>query len=119
MYLKFQLIIATFFFSFIASAQNTSTISGQISDNMGVIEQVYVQLKELSLTSPTDVDGKFTFSNLKAGEYTLYISYLGYQTLEQKVSLKTGEVLNLKLLLNESITETDLITVVGKSRTQN
>lgn len=118
MYLKFQLIIATFFFSFIASAQNTSTISGQISDNMGVIEQVYVQLKELSLTSPTDVDGKFTFSNLKAGEYTLYISYLGYQTLEQKVSLKTGEVLNLKLLLNESITETDLITVVGKSRTQ-
>src|SRR5690606_12206731 len=89
-----------------------------IRNRHGAMVQVSVQLKELAQSTPTDKDGKFAFSNIKAGDYTLLISYIGYQPLQQKVSLKTGEVLNLTLLLEESTTEMQMVTVIGKTKTQ-
>ncbi len=118
MYIKLQLIAALSFFCFVAIAQNTAKISGQIRDRQGAMVLVSVQLKELAQSTPTDKDGKFAFSNIKAGDYTLLISYIGYQPLQQKVSLKTGEVLNLTLLLEESTTEMQMVTVTGKTKTQ-
>src|SRR3546814_16618026 len=113
---KLLLIAALSFFSFVATAQSIAKISGQIRDRQGPMVQVSVQLKELAQSTPTDKDGKFVFSDIKAGDYTLLISYIGYQPLQQKVSLKTGEVLNLKILLGESTTEMQMVTVTVKTK---
>ncbi|WP_017256814.1 TonB-dependent receptor [Pedobacter arcticus] len=106
------------FFSLITTAQNFSKISGQVKDQQGSMVQVSVQLKELAKSTQTDKDGKFVFENLKAGNYTLIVSYIGYQTLQKKVSVQTGEVLNLTLMLEESSTQMQMVTVIGKTKTQ-
>src|SRR5690554_4694482 len=118
MYIKLQLIASLLLFSLVASAQNTAKISGQVRHSQGVMEQVSVQLIELAQSTPTDKDGNFAFNNIVAGDYTLLVSYIGYQPLEQKVSLKAGEVVNLSLLLEESTTEMQMVTIIGKTKTQ-
>lgn len=59
-----------------------------------------VILKGTSMGIATDVNGFFSISKIPPGNYTLMIaSVLGYDTLQEQVSVKAGEILNKKLYL--------------------
>lgn len=102
----------------LVNAQQKSTISGVIKDHQGSLVQVSVMLKELSIGSFTDINGKFNIKDIKPGNYTLVISCIGYATSLQKINLKEGESLSLNLTLQESTTEMELVTITGKTKTQ-
>ncbi len=56
-----------------------------------------VQLKNTSQSIQTNFHGNFEIHDLKAGDYTLVISYLGYETLEIPIRIeenKTTQVLS-------------------------
>ena len=57
----------------------------------------------------TDLDGKFTLDNVHAGQY-LQVSYLGYETYEQRVSASSS---SYRIQLMESTSELDEVVVVG------
>jgi hypothetical protein len=65
------------------SAANTTTIqlSGVVTDKITneALVGVEVEIEGTNQKVYTDFDGKFTFNNLKPGEYNLVASYISYQ----------------------------------------
>ncbi|MFD3003480.1 carboxypeptidase regulatory-like domain-containing protein [Pontibacter toksunensis] len=62
---------------FAAVAQNTGSISGQVTDNNGNgIEGITLLLKENSQVAVTQPDGAYTITNLPLGEITVIVKGL-------------------------------------------
>lgn len=68
-------------------------ISGRIlaGDNNNNLSGALVRIEETGLTTKTDDLGNFQFSDLPAGEYTLFISFIGYPSQSINVSLRPGQ----------------------------
>ena len=79
-------------------AENTaaSVITGIVADqNSGEsLVGVEVKLEGTDLKTYTDFDGKFSFKNVKAGEYKLVTNYISYQKQTEilEVNSKQNEV---------------------------
>ncbi len=50
----------------------------------------------------TDVNGVFTISQVPAGEYTLMVTYLGFDTLRERVQIEANKVEQIRLFLDKS-----------------
>ena len=64
----------------------------------------------------TDFDGNYVISNLSAGEYSLKVSYIGYETkLFTGIRVENGQATTLDIELEEAILSTDEeIVIVGE-----
>ena len=64
-------------------SENSSTVqlSGLVvdKDSKEALVGVEVQIEGLNMKTYTDFDGKFSFSNLKPGEYNVTASYISYK----------------------------------------
>jgi len=56
-----------------------------------------VQLENTFKIFTSDQDGRYRLNNLSAGSYTLKISYIGYETLEQALDLQNDLTLDIRL----------------------
>lgn len=85
-----------------AFSQEASVRGFVYSDKTGepvIFTNVYLQ--KTTYGSTTDENGYFAITNVPAGEYTLMVSYLGYDTLRQPITLKKGDVKTRKLFLKK------------------
>ena len=74
-----------------------------------------VFLKETNIGAASDENGFFNFPSVPSGEYVLSASYIGYESKEQKLTIKPGSIkkyLSIKL----SISTIDLQEYVISSR---
>jgi hypothetical protein len=64
-------------------SENITTVqlSGLVidKDSKEALVGVEVQIEGLNIKTYTDFDGKFSFTNLKPGEYNITASYISYQ----------------------------------------
>ncbi len=104
---KITLFALLLFITSTGSAQQTTT--GNIRGFVYVKESgepvlfTNVVLKGTSMGIATDVNGFFSISKIPPGNYTLMVSsVLGYDTLQEQVSVKAGEIINKKLFLVKS-----------------
>ncbi len=61
-----------------------------------------VYLQGTTYGSSTDVNGYFTISSIPPDDYILTVTYLGFDTISEPVSLKAGQILNKRLYLEAS-----------------
>lgn len=61
-----------------------------------------VYLYKTSYGAASDVNGYFAITKIPPGDYTLMVTYLGYDTLRMDVSLKAGQVVTENLYLTQS-----------------
>ncbi|MFN7014598.1 MAG: carboxypeptidase-like regulatory domain-containing protein, partial [Bacteroidia bacterium] len=61
-----------------------------------------VVLKGTTYGAATDVNGYYTIIKVPAGDYTISVTYLGYDTLQMPVSVKAGQIVNQKLYIQKS-----------------
>jgi iron complex outermembrane receptor protein len=74
------------------------SISGLVSEKSNqALPGASIRLKEKSSGTTTDSQGKYQLTNLKAGNYTLLVSFIGYQTVEKNLELNSDQVLNFSL----------------------
>jgi hypothetical protein len=69
----------------------------------------------------TDVNGYFLISHVPPGDYTLTITYLGYDTIRKKITLKKGIILSSNYYLKKSSVKLETIVVSAEreaARTQ-
>lgn len=85
--------------------ESGGVISGKIFtvDNK-LAESVIVVLKnaETKRTAITNENGFFEFSNLIKGDYEIEISFVGYETIHQKIALPQGKKMSLSFQLKIS-----------------
>ncbi|NME67953.1 TonB-dependent receptor [Flammeovirga aprica] len=108
------IISLLFLISFTSLSLAQSTLSGKLIDenNEGVAFAT-VHLKEVKKTTLTDVDGNFEFQNVKNGNYTLQVSFIGFEKKEQTIKYPLSKPLEIKL--QSSTTRLDQVTILGKS----
>src|SRR4030095_5724789 len=106
-------------FSFNLFAQD-GRISGKIYDGSsgGVLSDAVVKIEGNSKGTATDLDGAYVFEGVKAGEYTIKATYIGYVGKCVKVKVKEGEVANVDVVLTPEGTTTDTVTIEAE-RTNN
>ncbi len=72
-----------------------------------------VLLQDGSKGTTTDEFGVFTFKDLAAGNHTIKISFLGYESLLREVEVKDGEVASLTLQLAPASLSLSEVAVTG------
>jgi iron complex outermembrane receptor protein len=100
--------------SFAQSVQNTDnySISGTVKDKngenlIGATVLLNYNKSNFNKGTITNLNGEFSLSNLSSSveEYTLKVSYIGYQTIEKTVSLTANTVLDIVLPDGKTLSE--------------
>ncbi|WP_284652715.1 TonB-dependent receptor [Flavobacterium terrisoli] len=99
--MKLKLIVTFLLINVIGFAQNKGTITGTLTDkdlNNEPLPFANVVIKGTSIGVTTDETGKYTIA-VEAGTYTIQFSFLGYETIEEKIEVKAGETLTINKAL--------------------
>jgi iron complex outermembrane receptor protein len=72
-------------------------ISGTVSDETQTLAGANVILKNTYKATTTNTNGNYVFNKLKAGEYMLVVSFIGYETQEIVIQLSVDTELNITL----------------------
>ncbi len=108
-------LIFIFLFGGLTANAQTSTISGTVSDKSGdPIQGATLLVKETLATGVTDSKGRFLFTGLEPGKFTLLLSAVGFENLSLKT--ESGSVsLNLTLTAaNKELKEVIISTTRSK-----
>lgn len=99
--MKLKLIITFLLIAVIGYAQNKGTLTGTLTDkdlNNEPLPFANVAVKGTNTGVTTDETGKYNLS-LEAGTYTIQFSFLGYETIEEKIEVKAGETVTVNKAL--------------------
>jgi len=111
------LSLFTIFFALEVLAQ--STIKGKISNSETGEPVPFANIKlGAKRGTVSNEKGVYQIDNIEAGEYQLRISYVGYKTVEQVISLQRNEVLRLNFELKPTFFTADEV-VITATKTEN
>jgi iron complex outermembrane recepter protein len=107
--LKFLFASATLLLSISAHAQYK--VSGVVRDaeTREPLVNATVGLSETQRFQLSDARGQFSFEEVAAGRFTLRVSYVGYESAEQAVEVRSN--VNTEILLRSSAIITDEVVV--------
>ena len=96
-------LIFLLFISFNILAQN-GNIRGFVYEKSSGEPVIFcnVILKGTTIGAPTDINGMYNIAKVKAGDYTLIATYIGYDTTEINITLKAGQILSQNIEISES-----------------
>jgi hypothetical protein len=99
--MKCKLIFSLLLISVISFAQNKGTLSGTLTDkdqNNVPLPFANVLIKGSTTGVTTDEKGTYKLS-LAPGTYTIQFSFIGYESIEEKISIKSGETITINKAL--------------------
>ncbi len=107
-----KILLLAFLIPFYGLSQNAS-IRGFIYEKETGEPVIFtnVYLQGTNFGASTDVNGYFTISQIPPGEYNLMVTYLGFDSIKEPVSLKSGQILNKRLYLEKSAIQLDVFEV--------
>lgn len=91
--MKIKFLFLSLFVTLISFSQNKGVITGIITDkevDNETLPFANVLIKGTRIGVTTDIDGKYSLT-VEAGTYILQYSFLGYETSEQTIIVKSGE----------------------------
>lgn len=93
----------------------TGTISGNVKTTDGQpAADVNVSLKGEAKATTTSISGTFEFKNIKEGDYTIIVSYVGLKTQERSVQVKSSRDQRLDFTLTETAGQLEEVIVSGQ-----
>ena len=112
-------IVLIFTFVNLAALAQHGLVKGVIKTSDGQpAPYVNVALKEINKGTITADDGSFNIKNVKAGNYTLITTFVGFQPQEKQVEVTAGQATVVDLTLSESSEQLAEI-VVSDTRSMN
>jgi len=70
-----------------------------------------VFLKGTNIGAPSDVNGYFNIAKVPAGDYQILVTYIGFDTLQENITMKAGKIITKKFELSESSIKLDEVKV--------
>lgn len=74
---------------------------------------VNVIIPNLERGASTNIQGEFVITQLPAGTYKVAVKYIGYKSEVRNVKIKAGETVKIKIVLNQTVIETEPVVVTG------
>lgn len=89
------------------------TISGRVIDNtQQTLPGASIYIEKLQTGVVSDINGFYTLPNLKPDTYIVKVTYVGYNPIEAKLTVKEGKTLEYDIVMNEGV-ELQQIEVKG------
>ncbi len=98
--MKSYIVLTLLLVSAFGFSQNQGALKGNVLDQEMQNEPLlfaHVQLKGCDLITETNFHGNFEFDNLESGEYTLFITYAGYENIEMPITVRPDEITQVNL----------------------
>ncbi len=110
-------VLALLFSIMVVCASAQVTISGKVTDEAGkVLPAITVQVTGNNRGSATDNNGNYTLTaNLKAGDYTVTFSGVGFESSTVALNVGTAASYTLNAVLATKISKLDEVIVTGTS----
>ncbi len=104
-------------FQYTALMAQTGRIAGIVIDavNEEPLTGATVYIDEINKGEAADKNGEFSFSKLKDGSYTATISYIGYHTQKEKITLHRGVTRKIVIRLKEEDKSLKEVVITAKS----
>mgnify|MGYP005838533419 FL=1 len=98
----------------VAYAQQ-GVIRGQVMDRdtREGLPGANIVVQGTTLGAATDIEGRYEIANVPAGTYTVSVSYVGYRSAQQQVSVAAGATVTLNFLLEPDVRGLEEIVVTG------
>jgi outer membrane receptor protein involved in Fe transport len=115
--MKKLLLVITILITTLQTHAQSGSIKGKVIDKKTkeAIIGATVSIVGTYLAVPTDFNGNYVLSNVKPGDYTLKVVYLGYkELLYNGVKVTASGTTTLNLQLNEVSTEIGVVEVLGQ-----
>jgi hypothetical protein len=111
--MKRPALIALLLLLVLFAFSQTGTIKGFVFDKSTGEPIIFtnVYLSKTTYGSSTDVNGYFIITKVPAGDYTLLVTYLGYDTLAIPVSMEPGGTITKQLYMQESAITLETINI--------
>nr|MBM3932442.1 SusC/RagA family protein [Sphingomonadales bacterium] len=111
--------ILMLFLPWVSLGQGSGSISGRIVDKSNQpIVGANVTVKGSSTGSATDLNGNYRIGNLRPGNVTLDVSYLGYKTQSISLTVRSSGVTTANFTLTEDAQLLQEAVIVGYGTTQ-
>lgn len=110
--MKIHLVLFLILINSISFAQY-GNLSGKVSDNNGPIPSANIFFIDENLGTSTDVNGKYKIQNIKAGEYEVRFSAVGYETKIVDITILQNQTTEINIKLDEKIIEIQSVEVTG------
>ena len=98
--------------------ERTGTITGVVTDVAGgqTLESALVRLDSAEAGVLTNPQGRFTMTGVAAGEHTLTVSILGFETEQVQVTVVAGETATVNIALTGAALRIQNLEVTGVAR---
>jgi hypothetical protein len=99
--MKFNVTLLVLLISVLGFSQNKGTITGLLSDkesNNQPLPFANVVIKGTTIGTASDETGKYTFT-IAPGDYVIQFSFIGYENVEEKVTVVAGETITVNKTL--------------------
>ena len=96
------------------SFASNGKLVGSVKDLQSHLSGVLVTVKGHKSTAVTDYCGRFELPNVKSGEYTLVLSYMGYDSAEVQVKVIDSEITLLDPITLNSKQQIEEVVSVGQ-----
>ncbi|MAU14992.1 MAG: TonB-dependent receptor [Muricauda sp.] len=114
-----KLLLLTLLIPFVTVGQSSKgSLYGSVSNQDGEpLPWATVLLENTRYGVQTDENGNYRISNIPNGDYVVTVSYVGFKTLSDKISItKKRKDIQMDFTLEENAEHLDEVTVSGKSK---
>ena len=110
---KFTILLITIT---ISQSLSQGVLRGTVTDSLNNNELIgaNVFLVGTSLGSASNVEGKYSISNISEGNYTVKVSYIGYKSKETQVMIKPDITTELNIQLTLDVLQGEEVVVTGQ-----
>jgi TonB-dependent receptor len=110
---KNLITVCLLLFATVAFAQK-GLITGNIMDSQKLsLPGATLKLTPGNQYTVSDVRGKFEFLSVPSGTYTLEATYIGYQNHKQQVTVESGKLTSMQLVMDEGSLDMNEVVVLG------
>ena len=97
-------------------AQPTNTIiSGRVADTAGaVLQGARVELQPLGISTSTNNQGEFLFTNIPHGSYKVTVSYVGFSLYEQDVTVEAESTKTLAITMKVAKANQEIVVIAER-----
>ncbi len=119
--MKFRKLVLGIFVFLVHVSFSQSRITGKVldTDNTPIVGANIILISETQQKkgTATDLDGNFIISASKNGNYTVRITFVGFETINKSITVSGDENLNLgTIVLTDSAEMLQSVEVIGRKR---
>jgi len=101
-------------------AQQSATLTGSVEDPNGQpLPGANVVLVDSDYGTAVGAEGSYSITGIEPGTYTLRVTFVGYETIEEEITFESGEEVTRTFALDRAPLQGEGVTVTVGSRAQD